>query len=62
MKVFKMVIQLKLATSKREEINSIVTHYYLSSKQEKDSDAIELLEQALKNEQQKQAAEKNQDK
>lgn len=52
MKIYKMVLQLNLATSNREEINANVAQHYLSEGRT-DSDAIEVLENLLKSEQRK---------
>jgi tetratricopeptide (TPR) repeat protein len=53
MKIYKTILQLNLATNKREEINSIVAQNYLTEGRT-DSDAISVLESALKAERQKQ--------
>jgi len=53
MRVYKMVLQLNLATTNREEINANVAQHYLSEGRT-DSDAIEVLENLLKAEQRKQ--------
>jgi tetratricopeptide (TPR) repeat protein len=53
MKVYKTILQLKLATHKYEEINSIVAQNYLTEGRT-DTDAIEVLENALKAERHKQ--------
>lgn len=53
MKVYKMVLQLNLTTTNREEINANVAQHYLSEGRT-DSDAIEVLENLLKTEQRKQ--------
>ena len=52
MKVYKMVLQLNLATRSREEINAIVAQQYLLEGRT-DSDAIEVLEDALRAERNK---------
>jgi len=52
LKVFKTVLQLNLASSDRDEINSIVAENYLNEGRT-DIDAIEVLESALKAEQRK---------
>jgi len=52
MKVYKMVLQLNLATSNRDEINANVAQHYLSEGRT-DSDAIEVLENLLMSEQRK---------
>jgi len=52
MRVYKMVLQLNLATRNREEINSLVAQRYLTEGRT-DTDAIEVLEDALKVEQHK---------
>lgn len=49
-KIYKMVLQLNLATTNRDEINSVVAQKYLTEGRT-DSDAIEVLENALKTEQ-----------
>jgi tetratricopeptide (TPR) repeat protein len=54
LKIFKTILQLNLATNQREEINSIVAQNYLTEGRT-DSDALEVLENALKSERQKQS-------
>jgi len=53
LKVYKAILNLNLATQKREEINAIVSQKYLTEGRT-DSDAIEVLENALKIERRKQ--------
>jgi len=53
-KIYKMVLQLNLATSNRDEMSAIVAQNYLTEGRT-DSDAIEVLESALKAEQRKQS-------
>jgi tetratricopeptide (TPR) repeat protein len=53
MKVFKTILDLNIATQKREEINAIVAQRYLTEGRT-DSDAITVLENALKAERLKQ--------
>lgn len=52
LKVYKTILQLNLSTQNRERINAIVAEHYLTEGRT-DSDAIEVLENALKNEQNK---------
>lgn len=52
-KIYKMVLQLNLITRNRDEINTIVAQHYLTEGRT-DSDAIEVLENALKTEQRRQ--------
>jgi hypothetical protein len=47
-------LQLNLATSRREEINAIVAQNYLTEGRT-DSDALEVLENALKSERSRQS-------
>jgi len=54
MKIYKMILQLHLTSGNREEISSIVAQNYLTEGRT-DSDAIEVLESALKAEQRKQS-------
>ena len=54
LKVYKMVLQLNLATPKRDEINAIVAQKYLAEGRT-DSEVIEVLENALKVESRKQS-------
>jgi tetratricopeptide (TPR) repeat protein len=49
LKVYKMVLQLNLATPKRDEINAIVAQKYLAEGRT-DSEVIDVLESALKSE------------
>lgn len=51
--IYKTVLQLNLATHNREEINVVVAQKYLVEGRT-DSDAIEILEGALKAEQRRQ--------
>jgi tetratricopeptide (TPR) repeat protein len=53
LKIYKAVLQLNIATPKRDEINTIVAQNYLTEGRT-DSDAIEVLEHALKVERLKQ--------
>jgi tetratricopeptide (TPR) repeat protein len=53
LKVYKTVLQLNLATRKRDEINALVAQNYLNEGR-MDTDAIEVLEVALKSEMRKQ--------
>lgn len=48
-KIYKTVLQLNLVTRNREEINTIVAQAYLSEGA-KDTDAIKILEDALRDE------------
>ncbi|MDZ7291529.1 MAG: tetratricopeptide repeat protein [candidate division KSB1 bacterium] len=52
LKIYKTIAQLNIATHKRDEINAIVAQNYLTEGRT-DSDAIEVLENALKAERQK---------
>jgi tetratricopeptide (TPR) repeat protein len=54
LKIYKMVLQLNLATPKRDEINAIVAQKYLAEGRT-DSEVIEVLENALKAESRKQS-------
>jgi tetratricopeptide (TPR) repeat protein len=56
MKIYKAVLNLNIATQRREEINALVAQKYLTEGRT-DSDAIEVLENALKSERLKQAHE-----
>lgn len=53
MKIYQTVLNLNIATQKRDEINAIVAQNYLTEGRT-DSDAITVLENALKNERRKQ--------
>jgi hypothetical protein len=53
LKIYKAILQLNIATPKRDEINTIVAQNYLTEGRT-DSDAIEVLENALKAERLKQ--------
>jgi hypothetical protein len=53
LKIFKTILQLNLAAPNRDEINAIVAQNYLTEGRT-DSDAIEVLEGALKAEQRRQ--------
>ncbi len=53
MKIYKAVLNLNIATQRREEINALVAQKYLTEGR-MDSDAIEVLENALKSERLKQ--------
>jgi tetratricopeptide (TPR) repeat protein len=56
MKIYKAVLNLNIATQRRDEINALVAQKYLTEGRT-DSDAIEVLENALKSERLKQAHE-----